>query len=93
MSASKVPFRARKRLKNSDIRNCFISFTRRKEAMARARSPRGLAADDGIDFFDTSLSGRVFAGITYRDPRLSVFGGIHSRCQIKIGIVTNLRIN
>lgn len=91
MSASKVPFRARKRLKNSDIRNCFISFTRRKDAIARARSGPGAGVEDGIDCPDASLSIRVFAG--YRDPRLSVFGGIHSRCQIEIGIVTNLRIN
>lgn len=64
MSLSKVPFGARERPKNSDIRNCFISFSRRKDEIVSSRShAESFLAKDGIDTLDISLSGAVFVRI------------------------------
>lgn len=64
MSPGKVPFGTRERLKNSDIRNCFISFARRKDAVAPSPScAESFLAEDGIDTLDISLSGALFVRI------------------------------
>lgn len=64
MFSRKVPFGTRERLKNSDLRNCFISFARHKDEVALFHSrAESFLAKDGIDIVDISLSRVLFVQI------------------------------
>lgn len=86
---SKVPFRTRKRLKNSDIRNCFISFARRKDDVSLSRLRASFRAEDGHDSFELLFPSHFLLSSRCVYPlliRLRCFGALDKNRNCCLGI-------